>query len=474
MSWFSRYIKPEHRFLVSAIAIAACVFFFHSSFRHFILRSTALDLGFFDNLIYKASQGEVPIEHTLKKLHLLGDHAAWIFYLIALLYKIYPTVQWLFGLQALALSGAAWPLWVIARQSGLAVRKANLVALVYLLYPIVFNVVLLGFYTDTFAPFLLFSAIALANAQILWGFIAVLLLLSGCKAVFSLTIMALGVWLCVRQNRNFLYGGVAIAIGLTWLIIASQIIVPAFGGGEVSGVERYAFLGNSLTEIILNLFLKPHLFLSTLWTVANLKYVVFLLMPVLWGLHPRYLSPFIGLAPLLFLNIISTYANQKDFVNHYSMSILPFLMVSVVLTMAQGKNWLQRPHWIIAWSLLWFLILGKPGYLVGRFVEGLDTVPASRDAIALIDADSPILVPMHIAPHLTHRDTVNITATWAADVDFDQFKYILLDEVYPGFESSPELVANFLERARNHPDFELIFERDRVYLFEQKNFDSES
>lgn len=73
------------------IAVTALILFACSSLRHTLFQSTAYDLGIFDQAIYLISQGKEPIT-TIQGFHILGDHAAWIHYILALPYKIYPSV----------------------------------------------------------------------------------------------------------------------------------------------------------------------------------------------------------------------------------------------------------------------------------------------------------------------------------------------------------------------------------------------
>jgi uncharacterized membrane protein len=71
---------------VSTLILLAC-----SSLRHELFQSTASDLAIFDQAIYLISQGQPPIS-SLIGFHIIGDHASLIFYPLALLYKIYPSV----------------------------------------------------------------------------------------------------------------------------------------------------------------------------------------------------------------------------------------------------------------------------------------------------------------------------------------------------------------------------------------------
>ena len=140
------------------IAVSALILFTCSSLRHFLFQSTALDLAVFDQWVYLASQGLPPIS-SFFGFHIIGDHAAFILYPIALLYKIYPDVHWLFAVQAIALAFGCLPVYALSVQRGLSVKYARAIAISYLLYPCLFNA---NFFTD-------FRPEAIAIPAILWA-----------------------------------------------------------------------------------------------------------------------------------------------------------------------------------------------------------------------------------------------------------------------------------------------------------------
>ncbi|PNW28496.1 UNVERIFIED_CONTAM: hypothetical protein BEN50_21065 [Euhalothece sp. KZN 001] len=134
----------KHFRLSFLIIGSTIVLFFFSSLRHFLIQSSALDLTFFDQVIYLASKGKTPIS-TLLGFHLIGDHSAFILYLIALLYRLFPYVHWLFFIQAFALSLGALPLYNLSLKLNLSKHYAVTIVIAYLLYPAIFNI---NFYTD--------------------------------------------------------------------------------------------------------------------------------------------------------------------------------------------------------------------------------------------------------------------------------------------------------------------------------------
>ena len=71
--------------------------------RHCLLQSNAYDLGLFDQWAWLIGSGAAPIS-SMEQVHVLADHGAWMLYLAGGAYRILPSVQWLLGSQALALS----------------------------------------------------------------------------------------------------------------------------------------------------------------------------------------------------------------------------------------------------------------------------------------------------------------------------------------------------------------------------------
>ena len=137
---------------------SASLLFAASSLRHGLLQSNAWDLGIFDQPLFLLSQGLPPIS-TIIDIHILGDHAAWIFYPLSLLYRIYADVHWLFAVQAIALALGAVPTWHLAQQAGLKNQQATALAGVYLLYPLIFNLNLFDFHPEVIALPLFLTAI---------------------------------------------------------------------------------------------------------------------------------------------------------------------------------------------------------------------------------------------------------------------------------------------------------------------------
>ena len=448
--------------------ISFFILFSSSIVRHELFNSNAWDLGIFDQAVYLISQGLPPIS-SLLGFHILADHASGILYVIALLYKIYPSVYWLFFVQSVALSLGALPTWYLSRQAGLKENLATTVAAVYLLYPLVYNANLFDFHPEVIAvPALLTAVLAARLGKTEWFCLCILLVL-GCKAVLSLTVAAMGMWLIFFDNKRRC-GVIALISGISWFIIANQGIIPFFAN-ESAQLERhlyrYSYLGNSFSQALQNVWQQPELILGKIFLTTNLEYLLLLLSPVIWGISLRGMLPLVGAIPCILLNVLADHQSQKHLMFHYSLAALPFLMVAVISSLATGRAWIKNQKVIIVWSLVGFLALGKYGFFGSVYLKSLDTWKASREAISLVKSEKSVFATFHIIPHLTHRKIINFPDTSQPPQDLNKFDYILLNPHHP--KEDKELTFNLINTLKKNPKCNLIYQYNDVYLFEKSS-----
>jgi uncharacterized membrane protein len=449
------------------LGISTLLLFFCSSLRHYWFQSGAFDLGIFDQYLYLVSQNLEPIS-SFVNYHLLGDHAAYILYLLSGLYQIKPDVHWLFGIQSLSLTSAIAPIYLLAKQTNISHRNAIALVYSYLLYPLVFNANLFDFHPEVIAVPVFLWAVYCVRSGYYLSFIGLLIIILGCKWILAITVIGLGFW-CGIGEQKWRYGLTAIALGVTWLIVVHAWVLPGFREGVATGVERYAQFGNTPLEILWGLLRSPMQLCQQVFSWQNLEYVACLFLPFGWALVPRYWGVFICALPHLALNLLADYSPQKNIVQHYSLPILPFLILSTITTLAAHQSFLKQRSHILLWSLITFLALGKYGYFWTVYADSFDTLQASHTAVNLIGRDGSVLTTHAIAPHLTHRPNLDlIHASTLQDKHLERFQYILLNSRHPGWQSSQYLSETLRHQLEAHPQFTLQFAQDEVYLFRRE------
>jgi len=468
--------KFQLKAIWTLIGVSFLILFLSSSLRHGLFQSSAWDLGIFDQAVYLISQGKSPISSFLG-FHILSDHAAFILYPISILYWIHPDVHWLLMVQALALALGIYPVFRLALFAGLTSFQSMVVGVVYLLYPAVFNINLFDFHPEVIAlPSMIWMILA-ARSKPIGQFCIALVITLSCKAVLSLTVAAIGLWLITVEKRKW-YGVIALASGIGWFLIATQIIIPAFGSEASSitrHITRYKELGDSFSDILLNILIKPHRILSRIFSVETLEYLVLLFSPVAYVFATKNLRPLLQLipaVPALAMNILSSENSQRNLVHQYSLPIVPFILL-VVISYLQPisnlpdllPNFRYRVYKIIlCWAILAFLILSRLSFFFGSYYTSIDTLQSTREAIARIHSQESVLTTAEIAPHLTHRSTIDFTSTNSSQ-NINKFHYILLNTRHPGWMSSKQIAADLVNQLSNSNQFQLNYQKNDVYLF---------
>lgn len=436
-----------------------------SSVRHLLYKSTAFDLGIYDQVVYLMSRG-LPEISTFLGFHHMGNHTAYSVYLLAPLYRLYPSVYWLLLVQAACLALGAWPTYALARQAGLSKSLSQAMAAAYLLYPVIFNVNLFDFHPEVMMPPVLLFAIWAARAdRKVWFCVAILFVL-GCKDALSPVITMMGVWLFWFEKRRF-YGLFAFLTGAGWFLIATQWIIPTLTGGEAAAVGRYSYLGDSVFEIAKNLILQPGILLGRIFSWPTLRYFLLLLGPLAWGLSPRHLAPLISVIPTLMFNILSEAPGQRSLHNQYSLPILPFLLVSIIAALADEKTLLRTRRWIILWSLAGFLLIAKWMWFFNEPQEVRNSWHANREAIALIPRhEGGVITDNYLGPHLSQRQFITLRRPRTFNEDIQRADYVLLNLDHA---KDKQRSREFRDLIRQYPAFELIYDRDEVSLFKRKS-----
>ena len=458
------------------VGVASLIFFACSSLRFALFRA-GLDLGLFDQILYLASRG-LPTASSISidRVTLMGDHAAFMLYPISLLYRIYPDPHWMLALQALALTAGAIPVYGICLQNKLPHAYARALSLCYVLYPALFTI---NFYTEfrveTLAVPAFLWAIWAARAGKLGQVAFALFIALGTKETVSFTIAAFGLWMGVFAKRRY-FGLCTVVIAAVWFAVASQIIIPASRPeGVLAGVWNYGSIGDSWSEILGRLITNPTIGLSRLFQPDRLFYYLLLLLPVALGLHWRTTAILLPAAPMLLLNVLSDYEGQRDLIHHYSLLIIPFLMTWAIDSIARNLNNRQRmwllPRWLVIWSAISFLALAKYSYFFTRYLPLLPEISSIRTAVNLVSPESKVLASSFIVPHLSQRPEIYFASnSWTLDrLRSESIEEVLIGYRYLERNLSPERAVQLVAELKQAKDFELVYERDEVFLFRDRS-----
>jgi uncharacterized membrane protein len=299
--------------------------------------SPPFDMALFDQGIWLLSRFHAPYV-TVMGRDLFGDHTCFILLLVVPLYWVWPHVQALLVLQSCLLAAAAIPIYAIARRYLDSVVLATALAATYLLNPALQNGNLEQFHPEAFLvlsiSLAIYAALEWHPKLLVIAVIASLLV----KQDTGMLIIPLGVWIAWRRDFRW---GVAIAVGAAaWQAIAFEVIIYAFLGTTSFQADRIPFGGIFGT---VRTFFEHQI---TFWKYATSGGRVFYLwqmgISVGWGF---LLAPEIAAIAILSFaeNELSQFPYQHQILYHYSMPLVPVLVMGTVWAIAKlGDYWMRR------------------------------------------------------------------------------------------------------------------------------------
>ena len=301
--------------------------------RYWGYMSSINDLGQYDQAVWGVLHGE-PFLNTIgfnQQTNWLGSHFNPILILFTPLYAIIPSATWLTLAQAIALSLAAWPIFLLASRVCLSEKAGLLWAVAYLVNPFLLNAAAWDFHPMTLAvPFVAISLLAVETKKpyLLFASICVILL---CKEHFGVMAVGFGILWYIR-NKSWKPALALMLIGIMHSLIVLGVIMPALSptGDHPMLESRYSWLGHSMGEIIGRLFTDSFSIIKVVMIdYKGMAYIVLLLaiscgFPVL---APEFLLP--GLADLA-ANMLSAVSMPRSLFAYHSVTLIPLLIIAAI------------------------------------------------------------------------------------------------------------------------------------------------
>ena len=395
-------------------------------FRHWGHMNNLNDLGFFDQAVWGTLHGQWFLDTNNifgKPTNWLGTHFNIFLLLFVPLYAILPAAEWFAIAQALALSVAAWPIFLLASRVHESERTGLLWAIIYMLNPFLLSAAAWDFHPVAIAvPFIAGALLAVEKKTFLLFMICCLFLLL-IQEQFGLTVAGFGIlwWL---KHREWKRGLLLIGIGLLHTLVILGFIMPALSPtgshwaiSPSSQGNRYGWLGGSLFEILNNIVFHPISMLKTVLSMDfTIIYCVLLILPFLgfFFAAPIWLLPAIA---DFSANTLSSISLPKLPISYHSVTLVPILTVAAIYGARRIAPLLARATSIPTTILLLLSTLGLsytlaqlplPGAL--NFWKPVNWVqfpdPALKQIRELIAKHPSVSIQANVGPHFSQHPLV--------------------------------------------------------------------
>lgn len=409
--------------LILLMAGYAIFFSIQLLLHYYSFGSRALDLGNMDQAIWNTSQGRFFHQTSQPGIsNRLSLHVEPILLPISLLYHLYSGPEILFILQSIVVGLGAIPVFALARLKLKDEVLALIFALVYLMFPAIQGATLLDFHAITLAPTFLLAAFYYLETSRPKHFAIFATLAASCKEDITLLVLMMGFYaLFVKRQRRL--GLVTVALCAGWAFLSVFVIPPLFAGTENIHWGRYNHLGDSPTDIVLNMFRQPDLFLNHLQAVNALGYVRLLLTPTAFTALLNPITLLLAL-PSLGINLLSDFPPMQR-VNSliYAAPIVPTVIISSIygtVTLRRMTVWaygrITFPLNLLLGSVILISTLiyhANYGYFPGGgqfrgWEEVTDHHRRSERIFAQIPPKAALSAQDRLNPHVSQRETLYI------------------------------------------------------------------
>jgi uncharacterized membrane protein len=408
-----RTLRSRRLWLLLIVAGSAIGYATFALFRHWHFRSSAFDLGIFDQALWHYSRLERPVNTISGYPHILAEHFHPILLLLVPLYWIAPRPETLLVAQAVLLALSALPVHAFIRR-----RHPAPVALVltaaYVSYWGLQKTAARDFHELAFAPLLVALAVWAIDVErwgVFWCAAGALLLVKEDLPPF---VAFLGLFLLLR--RRWRHGVLAVVVGLGAFALIVGWIMPALSeGGGYRFTGTFAHLGG-IRGIALLALTKPWRLLTLLVSPAQKVRLI-----LLW-LGPFAFLPLVSPYGLLLLPIAATRLLSAtelhwwaDF--HYSAPLAPILAMaaadglarlSAVIPKESARRRTVAALAVLVLALCALLPSKLPFWrlLSPRWYVLTASDRTGAEALRVIPAGVSVTAQDAIVPHLSRRERI--------------------------------------------------------------------
>jgi uncharacterized membrane protein len=242
----------EHAPVLAIILAHAVTFSTLAILRDHAVWSASVDLGIFKEALWNTLHGRVMYSPTVG-YSFLGEHFSPVLFLLVPFYALSPTSECLLIIQTVAVSAAAWPVYLVARDLGLRRLTATLLAGAMLASPPLHTALLYDFHMDLLAaPALAWLVLALSRRRFGQAFVAVALLVSVKEDMFIPAVGALLACALPGNPRDRRWSAALGALAVGYCLFAMAVLLKRYGPppgvpvymSDGSEPQGYKFLRN--------------------------------------------------------------------------------------------------------------------------------------------------------------------------------------------------------------------------------------
>ncbi len=408
---------------------------------------------------------------------LLGQHVGLLILFWMPIYWAVPSVPGLLLFQSLAISLAAWPVYLLAFDKTRSRWTALVAAAGFLLYPPIVSQHVNQIHDDQFGLALLLFAFYFFEAGNFKKFAVTLSLCLLAKETVALPVACFSLYAVIRRRQSK-WMAFPVVVSFAYVLFAWKVLAPMFGGTDSLVYLRMGYFGeygDTPRGVLRYVLTHPAGTIEAMLAPDRLAYLFRLLLPVLLFL-PLGSAAWLMALPGLMMNLFGSNSTLRDVRWHYSLFPAALLYASFVSAIPYWSRKLARffPGTDFARVLCFAVLLGGLAsynfWLVPAQYRRDRAYQARREVIALIPRQASVLCSDNMLAHFSrHRSLQSLFGLrfYRRDPNevFD-YDYIVFDKNF-AITMGVQSLKQLFELISQMPEYRLIFSRDGILAYQR-------
>lgn len=432
-----RKSKLDSLFIIFFLVGISVIYSYIAVISHNHFQTFAWDLGFFDQIIWKASHGDLVAYSTIAHENLLADHFQPVLYLLSPLYKIISDVRMILIAQAILVVSAALPLYLLAKSVSKNIIFSFAVVFAYLFFLGTQWTILNEFHQAAFIPLFLITIFYSLDRKNIWGYWLGIAGLLATKEELGLLVGALGllVWWRYKWKKT---GVIAFVVGILSFFFLIYFLMPKLSVRSIYSHFDLGDAGYTPVDAIKKSLTSPTFFIkSMIYPYVKVRTVFdsFFAFGFLPLFNPIFLLPIIENFAARFIYAGPQFTKWVN-VNHHAAPLGILLSVGSIYSSLLIAQMVEKRKkikvktvlsalglYLIFISIAQNLLLHGPvnSIFKSQFYETQNWMKDNYEVIAKVPKDSSVAAQNSMLPHVSQRQEVYLLP------ELGNAEYVLLD-----------------------------------------------
>lgn len=276
------------------------------------------DLGIFGSLMSNALEGRLFVDYRGP-----FDHFSPAVYLYLPFWAIWRDGRVLLVLQTAVLALAAWPLYLLAKETSKSVLYGALAGILYLLYPLLGGGNLYDFHAVALSPLFFFSMLlSMRRGRWKWYWVFMVLLLSVKEGE---AVLVFGAGLCLLFTGRRRTGALTMALAVAWTAGVLLVVMPWITGEPFRHFSRYDPAAAQAVP-------------AAARAAQAVALLVYTLLPLSFLPARRWRGLLFLFLPAVAANFFASSAYQWVLFGHYGLTVASAALGAAALSMRPGDR----------------------------------------------------------------------------------------------------------------------------------------